>query len=250
MARILVTGSSDGIGLLAARTLIKQGHEVHLHARNVERSEQTKTAAPGAAGVLIGDISTLAGMKTFAADANKTANPFDVVVHNAGVGMNAGRHTNADGVLVRFAVNSLAPYVLTALMARPKRLIYTSSGMHTNGDGSLKDITNASYSDTKLHNVMLANAVARRWKEVQVNSVDPGWVASKLAGSSAPGQTQDGADTLVDLANPGLDQDVGTGQYFTGRKPRSPQAAGIDEAKQEQLMTMYEKLSGVQWPSK
>lgn len=81
MARILITGSSDGIGLYAARTLIKQGHEVHLHARNASRAEETKKAAPGAAGVIVGDISTVSGMKRFAEEADKSAgSPFDVVV--------------------------------------------------------------------------------------------------------------------------------------------------------------------------
>lgn len=80
MAKILITGSSDGIGLYAARTLIKQGNEVYLHARNDDRAAQTKSAAPGAAGVVVGDISSIEGMKHFASEANKVASPFDIVV--------------------------------------------------------------------------------------------------------------------------------------------------------------------------
>ena len=246
MARILITGSSDGIGLYAARTLISQGHQVTLHARNADRAAQIQ--APGAAGTVVGDISTLEGMKDFAAAANKAASPFDVVIHNAGVGFGSDTGTSNNGMKTLFMVNSLAPYVLTALMSKPKRLVYTSSGLHSGGDGSLKKVTQASYADSKLHNVMLANAVARRWKDAESNSVDPGWVSSKLGGRSAPGSTQDGANTLVDLAAQDLDESVGTGLYYSRRKPTQPQIAGTDIKKQDELMGIYEKLSGISFP--
>ena len=250
MSSILITGSSDGIGLLAARSLIAQGHRVTLHARNPERASQTVSSVPGAAGVLIGDISTVKGMKSFAEGANKAARPFDVVVHNAGVGSSAPKQNTADGFAQLFAVNSLAPYVLTALMCPPKRLVYTSSMLHTGGDDSLKNIASrSSYGDTKLHNVLLANAVARRWRDVESNSVHPGWIKTKLAGSSAPGSTQSGADTLVDLAAPSGGKAIGTGKYFSGRKVTSPHPTALDESKQDELMRIYEELSGVKFPS-
>ena len=260
MSRIFITGSSDGIGLYAGRTLIQQGHQVTLHARNADRAAQTQSAAPGAAGVLVGDISTLDGMRTLAAEADKTAKPFDIVVHNAGIGSrSATSGDTSTGMAAIFAVNSLAPYVLTALMARPKRLIYTSSGLHTGGDDSLKDVTwttsgrtfsgSQAYADSKLHNVVLANAVARRWKDVQCNSVDPGWVKSKLGGSYAMGSTQAGADTLVDLAAPDINKSVGTGQHFASRRPTQPHRTGSNEGKQEELMSIYAKLSGIKFPA-
>lgn len=96
---------------------------------------------------------------------------------------------------------------------------------------------------------MLANAVARRWKDVESNSVHPGWVASKLAGPGAPGSTQSGADTLVDLASPSLDQKIGTGQYFSGRNATAPAAAATNIKKQDELLGIYEKLSGVKLPA-
>ncbi|KAL9058746.1 MAG: hypothetical protein Q9162_001614 [Coniocarpon cinnabarinum] len=259
MARVLITGSSDGIGLYAARTLIDQGHQVFLHARNADRAAQTKSAAPKAAGVLVGDISTLDGMKALAAEANSTASPFDIVIHNAGIGSRSSScGDTSSGMAAIFAVNSLAPYVLTALMARPKRLIYTSSGLHSGGDASLKDVTWTSgrrfsgsqgYADSKLHNVMLAGAVARLWEDVDSNSVDPGWVKSKLGGPSALGSTQKGADTLVDLAGPDLRQSVGSGQHFAGRRVRQPHQAGHDIKKQDELMAIYRKISGIAFPS-
>ncbi|KAI9717193.1 MAG: hypothetical protein M1828_007386 [Chrysothrix sp. TS-e1954] len=249
MARILITGSSDGVGLHAARTLVSQGHQVTLHARNAERAAQTERAAPGATGVIIGDISTIDGMKELAATADDNARPFDVVVHNAGVGFGSDTGTTANGMKTLFAVNSLAPYVLTALMAKPKRLVYVTSELHTGGDGSLRNVTQASYGDSKLHNIMLANAVARRWKDVESNSVTPSWVASKLGGMSAPGSTQDGADRLVYLAALGQGKSVGTGLYYARNRPTQPQPAALDEKKQDELMSMYEKLSGISFPS-
>lgn len=139
MARIFITGSSDGIGLLAAQSLIAQGHKVTLHARSSARAAETEAKAPGAEGILIADLSSIAQTKKLAQEANKSG-PFDAVVHNAGIGQRNGEKRTEDGIDQIFVVNSLAPYILTALMDRPKRLVYMSSGMHMSGDGSLKDV--------------------------------------------------------------------------------------------------------------
>ena len=95
---------------------------------------------------------------------------------------------------------------------------------------------------------MLSNFVARHWPSTESNAVHPGWVSSKLAGPNAPGSTQSGADTLVDLAAPSLDKKIGTGQYFSGRKASEPAATALDEKKQDELIGIYEKLSGVRFP--
>ena len=119
MARVLVTGSSDGLGLMAARLLIEQGHEVVLHGRNEGRSRDAFAAAPGARGVVCGDLATIAGARTVAGEVNKLGR-FDAVIHNAGVGYREGRVEMEPGVPSVFAVNVLAPYILTALIERPK----------------------------------------------------------------------------------------------------------------------------------
>ena len=129
MARVFITGSSDGLGLLAARLLIDQGHEVVLHGRNERRSRDALAAAAGAGGVVSGDLSTIAGARTVADAVNKLGR-FDTVIHNAGIGYREGRVEMELGVPSVFAVNVLAPYILTALIERPKRLVYLSSGMH------------------------------------------------------------------------------------------------------------------------
>lgn len=144
MARVLVTGSSQGLGLMAARGMVEEGHAVTLHARDERRAADTRDALPGSEGVVVGDVSTLAGMRAVAEQADASG-PFDAVVHNVGLGYREPRREEtADGLSRLWAVNVLAPYVLTALVGRagrrPERLVYLSSGMHLGGDASLRDL--------------------------------------------------------------------------------------------------------------
>src|SRR5689334_19185846 len=153
MARIFITGSADGLGHLAAKALIKLGHEVVLHARNKQRANHALAEIPGAANVLIADLSSIDETKALAATANASGK-FDVVIHNAGVYQVPKDSLTVDGLPLVFAVNSLAPYILTCLMEKPKRLIYLSSGMHLQGNTNLNNLrstpsgnSNISYSD-------------------------------------------------------------------------------------------------------
>jgi NAD(P)-dependent dehydrogenase (short-subunit alcohol dehydrogenase family) len=188
MARVFITGSSDGLGQMAARLLIEQGHNVVLHARNPERGRQALSAVPGAETVVIGDLSSIAQTREVAEQVNALGS-FDAVIHNAGIGYREPvRIATKDGLPQVFAVNTLAPYILTALIQRPKRLVYLSSGLHKSGDPSLKDLAwehrpwqgQQAYSDTKLHDVLVAFAIARRWPDVLSNALEPGWVATKM----------------------------------------------------------------------
>ena len=163
MAKILITGSADGLGQLAARRLIKEGHEVVLHARNALRGEQALKALPGAKEVLTADLSHIEETNVLAEKVNALG-VFDAVIHNAGV--------YQTGALQLLQVNTLAPYILTGLIHRPQRLIYLSSGMHLSGHAQWT--SKPSYSDTKVHVLMLAKALARKWPEVYANAVDPG----------------------------------------------------------------------------
>ena len=130
MARVFITGSSDGLGLMAARLLIEQGHEVVLHGRNDGRSRDALAAATGAQGAVTGDLSTIAGARIVADQANNLGR-FDAVIHNAGIGYRETRRVDTEpGVPRIFAVNVLAPYILMALIERPDRLVYVSSGTH------------------------------------------------------------------------------------------------------------------------
>ena len=115
MARVFITGSSDGLGLMAARLLVDQGHEVVLHGRNEGRSREALAATAGARGVVSGDLSTVAGARTLAEEVNKLGR-FDAIIHNAGGGYRERRVEMEPGVPSLFAVNVLAPYILTALI--------------------------------------------------------------------------------------------------------------------------------------
>jgi NAD(P)-dependent dehydrogenase (short-subunit alcohol dehydrogenase family) len=171
VARVFVTGSSDGLGLMAARLLVDHGHEVVLHGRNEGRSREALAAAAGARAVVSGDLSTIAGARALADKVNELGR-FDAVIHNAGIGFRERRVEIEPGVPSVFAVNVLAPYILTALIERPKRLVYLSSGMHRSARPRMDDLLwtkrswsgASAYAESKLCDVLLAFAVARRWK--------------------------------------------------------------------------------------
>ena len=202
MARVFITGSSDGLGLMAARLLINKGHLLVLHGRNEARACNALAAAPGAGGVVSGDLSTIAGARTVVDQVNELG-PFDAVIHNAGVGYRESRVEVEPGVPGVFAVNVLAPYILTALIERPKRLVYVSSGMHRGVRPRMDDLlwtkrswsSSSAYAESKLCDVLLAFAVARRWKDVKANALEPGWVATKMGGPSAPDDLHQGCVT-------------------------------------------------------
>lgn len=238
----------------AAQLLIKQGNTVYLHARNTTRATEASKACPGAAGVLTGDLTSLSSTKDLASQAN-AAGPWDAVIHNAGLGPSNTLGKTADGFPSTFQVNSLAPYVLTALMTKPKRLLYLSSSLHSGGSDSLKDLaaekssSMSAYSDSKLHDVMLANAVARYWPDVQSCSLDPGWIATKMGGSGAPGKTSTPAKAIAEFAE-GSSGVFGerTGVYGNPQGARTPHTGALDEAKQDEFMRLCGEFSGVEFP--
>jgi NAD(P)-dependent dehydrogenase (short-subunit alcohol dehydrogenase family) len=240
MSRIFITGSADGLGQMAAKLLVDQGHRVVLHARNPERGRQAMIKVPGAENVLIGDLSSLEETKQLAADANSLGR-FDAIIHNAGVYRVANRLT--------FAVNSLAPYVLTCLIQRPQRLIYLSSGMHLNGitqiDRSTYDRHGYTYSDSKLHVVILSMAVARKWADTYSNAVDPGWVPTRMGGRGAPDDLEKGFETQSWLAVSDDDKAKVSGRYFHHMKAAHYRAEANDVRLQEKFLMLCEEISGV-----
>src|SRR5256712_2030596 len=129
MARIFITGSADGLGQAAARRLVTLGHEVVLHGRNRDRAQQALRAVPGARAALEGDLASMEQTRELARQAN-AAGPFQAVIHNAGVYRpGATRRETVDGLDDGFAINTLAPYLLTMLIGSTRRLILLTSGL-------------------------------------------------------------------------------------------------------------------------
>jgi NAD(P)-dependent dehydrogenase (short-subunit alcohol dehydrogenase family) len=256
MSRVLITGSTDGLGLMAGKLLTEQGHGVTLHARSDARAADARAELPGAERVVIGDLSSLAGIRRVAEEAN-LERPYDAVIHNAGIGYRQPhRAETADGLEPLFTVNVLAPYLLTALIAPPKRLVFLSSGMHRGGDPSLRDPQwktrrwNASqaYADSKLFDVVLAFGVARRWPAVLSNATEPGWVPTKMGGPGAPDDLALGAVTQAWLAVSDDPSATVTASYFYHQKIRDVHPAARDARVQDELLAYCASLTGVTLP--
>lgn len=228
--RILVTGASTGLGLGAARALSVSGHEVVVHVRNPSRV----LAAEGAwLGVVQGDLADLGQTRAIAAQANNYGR-FDAVIHNAGV-----VHPRQ-----AFAVNTVAPYVLTALLEKPGRLIYLSSSMHRSGSTDLGriDRRRVTYSDSKLYVTALSAAFAGRWDTVS-HAVDPGWVPTRMGGTGATDGLIAGRETQVWLAT--HDVTPPTGGYWHHRALQRPHPAAQDPAFHDALVEVLEARTGI-----
>jgi NAD(P)-dependent dehydrogenase (short-subunit alcohol dehydrogenase family) len=256
MARVLVTGSADGIGHVTARQLVEQGHAVTLHARSEGRAATARERVPGAEAAVVGDLASLAEVRGLAEQANALGR-YDAVVNNAGVGYQWGRRRETeDGLSEVFAVNVLAPYVLTALMHRPDRIVMVSSGMHLGHRPDLADLQWVRrrwdgwgpYSESKLWDVVLAFALARLWPEVRANAVDPGWVPTRMGGRGAPDDLELGADTQAWLAAGDGDATTLTGAYLYHREARPAHPAASDATLQDSLLAACADLSGVALP--
>jgi len=253
VASIFITGSTDGLGRAAAGALMGEGHEVVLHARTRGRAAAFSDLAARAAGVVIGDLASAAGTRELAGQVNEIGR-MDTVIHNAGVFLEPSRSATAEGHAKTLAVNTLAPYLLTALIGRPDRLIYLSSGMHyAGGAGSLLDIDwttrpwNAAqaYSESKLCVTALALTLARLWPDVLSNAVDPGWVPTKMGGAAATGDLQMGYLTQTWLAVSNDAAATVSGGYWYHRQRQEPAPHARDPAFQDQLMDRLAALTGL-----
>src|SRR4051794_25729890 len=228
MTRIFITGSADGLGRAAAEQLIDDGHDVVVHVRNADRLEAVRDLLDRGATAVVGDLSDLEQTREIAGQVNRLG-PMDAVIHNAGV---------MSGPVL--AVNVVAPYLLTALIDRPQRLIYLSSSMHRSGEASPADIDGlgegGSSGDSKLLVTTLAMAVARLWPDVLVSAVDPGWVPTRMGGAGAPDDLRLGHLTQEWLAtsdDPGAQT---SGAYWHHQHRIQPHPAVHDRSFQDQLL--------------
>jgi NAD(P)-dependent dehydrogenase (short-subunit alcohol dehydrogenase family) len=255
MARIFITGSTDGLGRAAAQSLLDAGHQVVLHARSPDRAAALAGLASRSAGVAIGDLASAAETRGVADQVNAIGR-MDAVIHNAGVYNERSRGSTPEGHATILAVNTLAPYILTALIERPGRLVYLSSGLHRGGEGSLRDVdwtqrrwdTARAYAESKVQVAALACAVARRWPDVLSNAVDPGWVRTRMGGPGAPVDLDTGQRTQAWLAVSNAPEALVSGRYWHDLRQEQPAGEVMDPAFQDQLVERLAELTGVAPP--
>jgi NAD(P)-dependent dehydrogenase (short-subunit alcohol dehydrogenase family) len=238
MTRILVTGSAEGLGQLAAESLLSAGHDVVVHARNRERAASLRGLLDRGAGLVVGDFTDGDAVRRVAAELND-AKPLEAVIHNAGVW--SGRAV--------MPVNVVAPYLLTALIRGPRRLVYLSSSSHYGGRPSLAGVDwsgqhAGSYDDSKLFVTTLAAAVARVRPQVLSNAVDPGWVPTRMGGPEAPDDLDLGHATQEWLATSDDPQALTSGGYWYHRERREPHRAVHDRALQDRLLQALAEETG------
>jgi NAD(P)-dependent dehydrogenase (short-subunit alcohol dehydrogenase family) len=239
MARVFITGSADGLGRAAAQTLLEDGHEVVVHARSESRLTAVRDLVDRGATAVVGDLSDLLQTRDVAEQVNRLGR-LDAVIHNAGV-------MSGPPVL---RVNVVAPYLLTALIERPERLVYLSSGMHRGGRADLTGMdwagrrATGSYSDSKLFVTALAAAVARLWEDVLSNAVDPGWVPTKMGGLGAPDDLRLGHLTQEWLATSDDAQARTSGGYWHHQRRAEPAPAVKNQHFQDQLLEALARFTG------
>lgn len=239
MSRILVTGSAGGLGRLAAESLSAAGHEVVVHARNEQRAAALGALIAGGADLVIGDFTNRDDVERIAAELND-AKRLDAVIHNAGVW--SGRAV--------MPVNIIAPYLLTARLRAPGRLVYLSSSSHYGGRPSTANVDwqgqrAGSYDDSKLFVTTLMAAVARLRPQTRSNAVDPGWVPTKMGGPGAPDDLELGHQTQEWLVSSDDPDALGSGGYWYHGERRQPHPAVNDHGFQDQLLQALAEETGV-----
>lgn len=236
MPRIFITGSADGLGRRTAGTLLENGHDVIVHVRSAARLGAVQDFVDRGAAVVTGDLADPEQTRDVAGQVNRMG-PVDAVIHNAGV---------LHGPDI-FTVNVVAPYLLTALIHRPRRLVYLSSGMHRGGrpdPARLGRDAKVTYSDSKLYLTTLAAAVARLWPDVLSNAVDPGWVPTRMGGAGAPDDLRLGHLTQEWLATSDDPAALTSGGYWYHQKLQEPHRAVRDERFQDELLDHLAEVTG------
>ena len=262
MALILVTGSTDGIGLETALELARRGADVILHGRREDRLAEAVALVSKAAGrpmpaPVQGDFSSLVSVRQLAASLEERGVALDVLVNNAGI-FHRKAELSIDGFELTFAVNHLAPFVLThGLLAALKRsarprVVNVSSMAHQRAALDLAHLPPAfdpygSYAASKLANVLFSNEFGRR-SGIASNSLHPGVVSTKLLTEGFGFRGQDSlataAATSVKLAfDPALEGV--TGRYFVAGREAQPARLALDAAFAAKFYEASARMAGV-----
>jgi NAD(P)-dependent dehydrogenase (short-subunit alcohol dehydrogenase family) len=265
---ILITGSTDGIGLETAIQLSRMGANIILHGRTPQRCQQAalainKVAGTGTVEMVTADLSTSDAVRRLGAEVLAKVERLDALINNAGVYMSE-RIMTPDNIEYTFAVNHLAPFVLTTLLfgllkkSAPSRIITVGSAAHQQGSMALKDLRDGSgfspygtYAMSKLANVLFTLELAERLKGsgVTANCLHPGVVDTKLLrkGFRMQGRSvKEGASTLVYLAS-ATEIEHASGKYFVDRTEVEPSARARDRKTQQQLWELSESLTAQEW---
>jgi NAD(P)-dependent dehydrogenase (short-subunit alcohol dehydrogenase family) len=263
---VLVTGATDGIGRETALALAGSGMRVLVHGRDRRRTESTcdelRARVPGTqAEPLVADLSSLAAVRSLAAEVRSRTGRLDVLIHNAGVFMKR-RQLSGDGYEMTFAVNHLAPFLLTALVgdllaaSAPARVVTVSSVAHQRGKLDFDNLQSersfdgyGAYSTSKLANVLFAfELAARRCLDgITSNALHPGVVTTKLLheGFGSTGiSPADGARNSVYLATSPEVEGI-SGMYFDNFRPGRVAPAAEQADLRDRLWIVSERLTGL-----
>jgi NAD(P)-dependent dehydrogenase (short-subunit alcohol dehydrogenase family) len=263
--RVLITGSTDGIGKATALELAREGHEVVLHGRTEKRvtdaARDIRAQAPEARlETVAGNLASLEQVWMVADEVRRRFDRLEVLINNAGV-MTSTRQESEDGYELTLAVNHLAHFLLTNRLldllraSAPARIITVSSMVHASGEIRFDDLQMRrgyngyrAYAQSKLANVLFTYELARRLEGsgVTANALHPGVIGTKLlhVSFSGGGPVEEGAETPVFLAT---SPEVAStnGQYFSNRRQERSSSLSYDEQLQKRLWDVSEELTGL-----
>lgn len=254
--KVVVTGCSTGLGLLTARTLLDGGHTVIPHVRNAAGADALRSVLPGASPALTADLTRQDEVVRLAAEIGDEGN-VDAIIHNAGLGDRLPARTVTDGRADLFAVNVVAPYIVTALNPGTPRWVFISSALHRDATIRLDDpswemrdwMPREAYAESKLLLTVLAQATARLRPSTSSNSVEPGWVPTRMGGPQAPDDLAEGAASQAWLATAPTDPGRSGGHYYhRALAALSPYA--VDTRVQDEVLMYLRASTGVEFDAR
>jgi NAD(P)-dependent dehydrogenase (short-subunit alcohol dehydrogenase family) len=268
----MVTGCNVGIGKQTALNLAKMGARVVMVCRSPEKGEAAMAEIQAKSGnsqieLMLANLSSMAAIRVLAKEYKASHDKLDVLINNAGV-VPWKRSLTVDGMELTFAVNHLAPFLLTNLLldtikaSAPARIINLTSGLHTGGSIDFDDLQSEkkfggfhAYKEAKLGVVLFTYELARRLEgtEVTVNTVHPGVIKSSL-GRYAPWYMRIGTFFFKDLetgaeiptylaSSPEVKQV--TGKYFKNKEQVPSSDESYDEAIAKRLWDVSAELTGL-----